>query len=150
MFIVNLFLAVIFESFISNQESDDDIEQAMKNIGFPHWRFRAKVHNLDKNLDNHGISGQKFMILREFLMLGFSPLLSDVDIVTLKNPFDYLERDSDVEGMTDGFDQMAYMNLVVRGWTHNFNPHKDSVCAHARLFDDDFSAHKHVCMVPSA
>lgn len=106
---------------------DDDIEKAMKKIGFPHWRFRAKVHNLDKNLDNHGISGQKFMILREFLMLGFSPLLSDVDIVTLKNPFDYLERDSDVEGMTDGFDSMAYMRLEVRSWTHNFKPHKDSV-----------------------
>lgn len=29
---------------------------------------------------------------------------SDVDIVTLQNPFDHLHRDSDVEGMTDGFD----------------------------------------------
>lgn len=29
---------------------------------------------------------------------------SDVDIVTLQNPFDHLYRDSDVEGMTDGFD----------------------------------------------
>ena len=34
---------------------------------------------------------------------------SDVDIVTLQNPFDHLYRDSDVEGMTDGFDdQTAY------------------------------------------
>lgn len=29
---------------------------------------------------------------------------SDVDIVTLQNPFDHLYRDSDVEGMTDGHD----------------------------------------------
>ena len=97
---------------------DDEIEAAMKKIGFPHWRFRAKVQNLDKNLDNHGISGQKFMILREFLVLGFSPLLSDVDIVTLRNPFDSLHRDSDVEGMTDGFDDMAYMRLEVRLGAH--------------------------------
>ena len=48
------------------------------------------------------------------LIIQFSVLLSDVDIVTLKNPFDYLEHDSDVEGMTDGFDPMAYMKLVVR------------------------------------
>lgn len=27
-----------------------------------------------------------------------------MDIVTLQNPFDHLYRDSDVEGMTDGFD----------------------------------------------
>lgn len=32
------------------------------------------------------------------------PACSDVDIVTLQNPFDHLYRDSDVEGMTDGHD----------------------------------------------
>lgn len=32
------------------------------------------------------------------------PCCSDVDIVTLQNPFDHLYRDSDVEGMTDGHD----------------------------------------------
>ena len=38
-----------------------------------------------------------------------SVLLSDVDIAILQNPFDFLYRDSDVEGMTDGFDEhMAY------------------------------------------
>lgn len=26
------------------------------------------------------------------------------DIVTLQNPFNFLQRDSDVEGMSDGFD----------------------------------------------
>jgi hypothetical protein len=30
-------------------------------------------------------------------------LCSDVDIATIQNPFDHLYRDSDVEGMTDGF-----------------------------------------------
>jgi hypothetical protein len=37
--------------------------------------------------------------------IGYSVLLSDVDIAILKNPFDHLYRDSDVEGMTDGFDE---------------------------------------------
>jgi hypothetical protein len=29
----------------------------------------------------------------------------DVDIVTLQNPFNFLTRDSDVEGLSDGFDE---------------------------------------------
>jgi hypothetical protein len=36
-------------------------------------------------------------------------LLSDVDILTLQNPFDFLHRDEDVESLSDGFDpQTAY------------------------------------------
>ncbi|PRW59143.1 Nucleotide-diphospho-sugar transferase family [Chlorella sorokiniana] len=53
---------------------------------------------------NHAISAMKYEIIREFLQLGYDVLLSDVDIVTLQNPFDHLYRDSDVEGMTDGHD----------------------------------------------
>lgn len=46
---------------------------------------------------------------QEFLVLGYSLLLSDVDILTLQNPFDHLHRDEDVEGLSDGFDpQTAY------------------------------------------
>ncbi|CAD7701899.1 unnamed protein product [Ostreobium quekettii] len=44
---------------------------------------------------------------REFLLLGYSVLLSDVDVVVLKNPFDRLYRDRDVEGMSDGFDPVT-------------------------------------------
>jgi hypothetical protein len=29
----------------------------------------------------------------------------DVDIVTLQNPFNFLARDSDIEGLSDGFDE---------------------------------------------
>ena len=36
------------------------------------------------------------------MQLGYSVLLSDIDIVYLQNPFDYLYRDSGVESMTDG------------------------------------------------
>ena len=31
-------------------------------------------------------------------------LLTDTDIVYVRNPFGYLHRDSDVEGMSDGWD----------------------------------------------
>ena len=31
--------------------------------------------------------------------------LADVDIVTLQNPFNFLKRDSDIEGLSDGFDE---------------------------------------------
>lgn len=54
--------------------------------------------------ENHAVSGLKFKILRRFLELGFAVFLSDVDIVTLQNPFNYLVRDSDVESMSDGWD----------------------------------------------
>ena len=68
----------------------------------------------DKNVDligktggNHAVSALKFRILREFLQLGYSVLLSDVDIVYLQNPFDHFQRDSDVESMTDGHSNMT-------------------------------------------
>ncbi len=60
---------------------------------------------------NHAVSGLKFKILRHFLQLGYAVLLSDVDIVTLQNPFDHLYRDSDVEAMSDGWNNdTAYGN----------------------------------------
>ena len=45
--------------------------------------------------------------VQEFLVLGYSVLLSDVDVVILQNPFQNLYRDRDVEGMTDGFDDIT-------------------------------------------
>lgn len=53
---------------------------------------------------NHAVSGLKFKILQRFLELGYSVLLSDVDVITLQNPFQHLFRDSDVESMSDGWD----------------------------------------------
>lgn len=55
--------------------------------------------------DNHAVSAMKFGILKRFLELGWSVLLSDVDIAIFQNPFKHLYRDSDIEGMTDGFDE---------------------------------------------
>ena len=47
---------------------------------------------------NHAVSALKFGILAEFLKLGYSVLLSDVDIVTISDPFQHLYRDRDIEG----------------------------------------------------
>ena len=47
---------------------------------------------------NHAVSALKFGILAEFLKLGWSVLLSDVDIVTVEDPFPHLYRDRDIEG----------------------------------------------------
>lgn len=65
------------------------------------------IDSIGKSGGNHAVSGLKFRILREFLQLGYSVLLSDVDIVYLRNPFDHLYRDSDVESMTDGHNNMT-------------------------------------------
>ncbi|KAL2504116.1 Nucleotide-diphospho-sugar transferase family protein [Abeliophyllum distichum] len=65
------------------------------------------VDSVGKMGGNHAVSGLKFRILREFLQLGYSVLLSDVDIVYLQNPFDHLYRDSDVESMSDGHNNMT-------------------------------------------
>ncbi|PIN12472.1 Fucosylgalactoside 3-alpha-galactosyltransferase [Handroanthus impetiginosus] len=65
------------------------------------------VDSVGKRGGNHAVSGLKFQILREFLQLGYSVLLSDVDIVFLQNPFDHLYRDSDVESMSDGHNNMT-------------------------------------------
>ena len=65
----------------------------------------VQVPESQKNVgSNHAVSGLKFRILRRFLDLGYGVLLSDVDIVTLQNPFGFLVRDCDVESMSDGWD----------------------------------------------
>lgn len=88
---------------------DDEIEKFCNSNEVPVYR-----RSLDEGFDdiartggNHAVSGLKFRILREFLQLGYSILLSDVDIVYLQNPFDHLYRDSDVESMSDGHDNMT-------------------------------------------
>ncbi|KAJ6834432.1 arabinosyltransferase RRA2-like [Iris pallida] len=88
---------------------DDEIEKFCNLNEVPVYR-----RSLDEGLDsiartggNHAVSGLKFRILREFLQLGYSILLSDVDIVYLQNPFDHLYRDSDVESMSDGHSNMT-------------------------------------------
>jgi arabinosyltransferase len=66
--------------------------------------YVKKLRSRSGSTDNHATSGLKFKILVDFLSVGCSVLLSDVDVIWLTNPFPFLYRDSDVEGMTDGWD----------------------------------------------
>lgn len=50
------------------------------------------------------------------MQLGYSVLLSDIDIVYLQSPFDHFYRDSDVEAMTDGHD-----NMTAYGYDHVYD-----------------------------
>lgn len=83
---------------------DDSIADFCKENDVPFYKRDPDegIDSVAKTGGNHAVSGLKFRILREFLQLGYSVLLSDVDIVYLQNPFDHLYRDSDVESMTDG------------------------------------------------
>lgn len=85
---------------------DEQIETLCKSNGVPVYRRNRDdgVDSIGKHGGNHAVSGLKFRILREFLQLGYAVLLSDVDIVYLQNPFNHLYRDSDVESMSDGYD----------------------------------------------
>ncbi|KAK4348740.1 hypothetical protein RND71_031495 [Anisodus tanguticus] len=88
---------------------DDTIVDFCKENDVPVYK-RDPDENVDfigKSGGNHAVSGLKFRILREFLQLGYGVLLSDVDIVYLQNPFDHLYRDSDVESMSDGHNNMT-------------------------------------------
>lgn len=83
---------------------DDKLGEHLQKINVPYYRRDAVASEKQKNLGaNHRISGLKFQILKDFLLLGYNVLLSDVDIVTLNNPFDHLYRDADVESLSDGF-----------------------------------------------
>lgn len=93
---------------------DEEIYSFCQANDVPVYKKDVEEIKEDKNFEsiaktggNHAVSGLKFRILREFLQMGYSVLLSDVDIVYLQNPFEHLYRDSDVESMTDGHNNMT-------------------------------------------
>ncbi|KAI4389580.1 hypothetical protein MLD38_001793 [Melastoma candidum] len=63
-----------------------------------------KIDSIGKSDYAKSISGLKFLVMREFLQLGYGVILSDVDVIHLQNPFNHLYRDCDIESMTDGHD----------------------------------------------
>lgn len=84
---------------------DQELSDHLKKEGINHYYRPVVIPNSQKDTgSNHAISAMKYEIIQEFLELGWHVLLSDVDIVTVQNPFKFLYRDSDVEGMTDGYD----------------------------------------------
>ncbi|KAL0797997.1 hypothetical protein Bca101_053171 [Brassica carinata] len=88
---------------------DDYIERFCKQNDVAYYKRDPDkdVDAVGKTGGNHAVSGLKFRVLREFLQLGYGVLLSDVDIVFLRNPFGHLYRDSDVESMSDGHSNMT-------------------------------------------
>ncbi|GAV90582.1 Nucleotid_trans domain-containing protein [Cephalotus follicularis] len=88
---------------------DDQILEFCKSNDVPVYKRDPNdgIDSIARTGGNHAVSGLKFRILREFLQLGYSVLLSDVDIIYLQNPFDHLYRDSDVESMSDGHNNMT-------------------------------------------
>lgn len=82
---------------------DDLMAEFCRSNQVPFYRKDATIAAAQEETgSNHAISGLKFHLLREFLVLGYSVLLSDVDIVFFQNPFLHLYRDCDVEAMSDG------------------------------------------------
>ena len=57
------------------------------------YHLDLEVHKAQAGTgDNHAVSAMKFGILKKFIELGYSVLLSDVDIVVVQNPFPHLYR----------------------------------------------------------
>eukprot|EP00898_Chlorokybus_atmophyticus_P001142 jgi/Chlat1/2028/Chrsp159S02324 len=81
--------------------------------GVPNFAVDVKMPDSQKDTgSNHAVSALKFTILLKFMRLGYAVLLSDVDIVTLQNPFNFLYRDADIEGLSDGFDERTAYGFV--------------------------------------
>lgn len=89
---------------------DEETKKHAESQGMTAIIMKMKISESQKDVGmNHAVSGLKFKILQRFLKLGYAVLLSDVDIIVLRNPFDHLFKDSDVESMSDGWNnQTAY------------------------------------------
>ncbi|EOA33400.1 hypothetical protein CARUB_v10020421mg [Capsella rubella] len=85
---------------------DDSIEGVCKSNEVAYYKRDPDeaVDEAGKSENGAIVSGLKFLVLRDFLQLGYGVILSDVDVVFLQNPFNHLYRDSDVECMSDGHD----------------------------------------------
>lgn len=92
---------------------DQETKDWCEKNGINAYHLNLEIHKAQKGTgDNHAVSAMKFGILKRFVELGWAVLLSDVDISVLQNPFDFLYRDSDVEGMTDGFEERTAYGTV--------------------------------------
>lgn len=93
-------------------------------------------HTLVMDLVTPSASLSPRQILAEMLSVGVSVLLSDVDVVFTMNPFVALVRDSDVEGMSDG-------------WARSFSTQWARQSTHARTCTNSYTRtrllrHEHV------
>ena len=85
---------------------DRKLAQFLEGEGVAYWLRE------DAAKGSHSISAQKFKYIGAILSVGASVLVSDIDVIYVRNPFEHLYRDSDVEGTTDGWDA-----ATAYGWT---------------------------------
>eukprot|EP00854_Cymbomonas_tetramitiformis_P005086 gene5086-6190_t len=89
---------------------------------------------------NHAVSAEKFGIVREFVEVGCSVLLTDTDVVYLQNPFKYLYRDTDIEGMSDGWDRDSAHGYFEKlddprqGWARRKSGSRRLICMNSGLW----------------
>ena len=87
---------------------DDETERFVRSQNAPAYNMKDVIPT-NHGTHNHAVSALKFRILERCLKLGYSVLMSDVDILVFEDPFKHLVRDSDIESMSDGFnEQTAY------------------------------------------
>lgn len=80
---------------------DDSLHGALKTRGVATFRVHSDA------VGSHKVSAQKFGIIQQFVERGCSVLLTDTDVAYLQNPFPFLYRDSDIESMSDGWDNSS-------------------------------------------
>lgn len=93
---------------------DERTGSYLRKRGVVHYirRFKTRTGADSATTDNHATSALKFTILAELLSLGCSVLLTDVDVPIFRDPFHLLVRDSDVENMSDGWDDPSAYGFV--------------------------------------
>jgi hypothetical protein len=79
---------------------DDVLHDQLAAMKVPRYR----VKNEKGATGSHKVSALKFTIIKEFVGVGCSVLLTDTDVMYVQNPFPFLYRDHDVESMSDGWD----------------------------------------------
>ena len=152
LYMLGLFLDGVAAANITNAvvvALDEKTARWCAARGAPYYHRELK--SLTGSTDNHATSGLKFRVLHEFLSVGASVLLSDVDVVWMRNPFggtraavdaagratmradrSAIYGDSDVEGMTDGWDDVSAYGFEHRA--QNGVPMRRLVARNSGLF----------------
>ena len=108
---LNTFLETIMKLKIPNFlviALDKALTERLDTMGVSYYFHEDPVSG------NHKVSAKKFALIQEFVAVGCSVLLTDTDVTYQQSPFAYLYRDSDVESMSDGFDNDSANGFLQR------------------------------------
>eukprot|EP00798_Chlamydomonas_sp_ICE-L_P004612 gene4612-14806_t len=94
------------ETMLYLKKQNDDPKNKFKvnffKVNIPVPKSQLKSHPANR------VSTIKYTLLMEIIQMGYNTLITDMDLVYMKNPFHHLHRDSDIEIQTDGFNDQAY------------------------------------------